>query len=169
MTKTSQSEQSWHSAWIPCHGTTPLSSMNHLQQEFCACKASLVTFVPVTRLLLHLCASPSSYFNTYHMAAHSFPALHALTSFSSLPGSLVTANPVSSSIQPAFQTCNSVNRLKFLAPHLSQLISNFAPIAPLLCVFLLLLSHHTSAARQIALLVYCNLKDNPSTLKSKVG
>ena len=63
------------------------------------------------------------------MAAHSFPALHPLASSSSLPGSLMTANPVSSSIQPALQACNSINRLKFLAPHLSQIISNFAPIA----------------------------------------
>lgn len=85
--------------------------------------------VPVTRLHPHLCASPSSYFNAYHMAAHSFPTLHPLASSSSLPGSLMTANPVSSSIQPALQACSSINRLKFLASHLSQIISNFAPIA----------------------------------------
>lgn len=40
----------------------------------------------------------------------------------------MTATPVSS-IQPALQACNSINRMQFLALHLSQLISNFAPIA----------------------------------------
>lgn len=39
------------------------------------------------------------------------------------------ATPVSSSNQPALQACNSINRIQFLALHLSQLISNFAPIA----------------------------------------
>lgn len=61
------------------------------------------------------------------MATHSFPVLHPFAS-SSLP-CLTTATPVSSSIQPALQAGNSINRIQFLALHLSQLISNFAPIA----------------------------------------
>lgn len=40
----------------------------------------------------------------------------------------MTATPVSS-IQPALQACNSINRKQFLVLHLSQLISNFAPTA----------------------------------------
>lgn len=79
--------------------------------------------VPVTRLSPHLCASPSSYFNAYHMA------LYPLASSSSLPDSLMTANPVSFSIQLPLQACNSINRLRFLVSHLCQIISNFAHTA----------------------------------------
>lgn len=113
---------------VPWHHSTeqhepPTARAVHLQ----GITADLA--VPVTRLPPHLCASPSSYFNTYHTAALSFPTLHPLAASSSLPSSLMTANPVSSSIQPALQACNSVNRLKFLASHLRHIISNFAPIA----------------------------------------
>lgn len=128
--QTSQSEQVWHLAWSQCHSTTPLSSTNCLQQEPCVCKASLLTWLCQSPGCLPICVHHLQVILTHTTwPLNSFPALHPLASSSSLPGSLMTANPGSSSIQPVLQAYNSINRLKFLAPHLSQNISNFAPIA----------------------------------------
>lgn len=129
MAQNSQSvRKPWHRVWSPCHVTTPQHELPTARALHLRGVAADVA-APVTRLNPHLCASPSSYFNAYHMADRSFPALHPLASFSSFPDSLVTAKPVSSSIQPALQPCNSMDRLQFFAAHLSRTIFIFAPIA----------------------------------------